>query len=852
MKKILVIDGYSIINRAFYGVPRLTAPDGTPTNAVHGFFNILLKVMDDYQPDFVLAAFDVKGPNFRHEISTDYKANRKKMPDELLAQVPIVEEMLGHLQVPVLTASGFEADDIIGTVSRRETENGHEVYILSGDRDLLALVDERCFQILPKTAGGETQSIFYTTEQVKKDMGVRPERIRDLKAIMGDSSDNIQGVRGVGEKGALKLLSTYDSLDDIYAHVDEISATRTRNAMLAGKEDAYISYDLAQIRRDVPDIRYTLDAFMADGPQASLEAACLRYGLNSLRRRFLGEEETALKEIEIKETDLAGLQDAADRQDMPYDVAVTVTPDKDAAAIAFPGEDVVYLVREHLDEALQYINDGALRLITFDVKAYHHHLPFARDGRDFFDAKLAAYCLDATDKLTYEALYFKYAGEALSFPAKPEAAEAAALAARVAMDIMAVLEERIIEEDVYQLFYEIEMPLAFVLLDMSKTGIAADAERLAAYGEELLTHIAALEETIYAAAGRTFNIGSPKQLGTVLFDELKLTGGKKRKSGWSTAADILDKVRDQHPIVEQVLMWRRLSKLKSTYVDGLTDCIADDGRIHGRFHQTVTATGRLSSTEPNLQNIPIRTEEGREIRKVLVAKPGYVFVDADYSQIELRILAILSEDPVMIADFRDGADIHRSTAARIFGIPQEEVTADQRRSAKAINFGIIYGMGGFSLGENLSITKKEADAYIKHYFEHYKAVKKYLDGQILRAKDDGYVETMFHRRRYIPEIHAKNFMQRAFGERIAMNSPIQGTAADIIKIAMNNVHHRLKHDKVDAKLILQIHDELLIEAREDMVEQVKEILSREMRQILDASVPLLVDVNTGKDLYSLK
>lgn len=852
MKKILIVDGYSIINRAFYAVPRLTAPDGTPTNAVHGFFNILLKVVDEYQPDAVLAAFDVKGPNYRHEISADYKAQRKPMPTELLEQVPIVRDLLEEMSVPGLSREGFEADDIIGTVSKNETDAGNTVYILSGDRDLLALVGENCYQILPKTVKGETLTIFYDPEQVKKDMGVEPARVRDLKAIMGDSSDNIQGVRGVGEKGALKLLDAFGSLDAIYEHVEEISATRTRNAMIAGKEDAYISYDLAQIRRDVELPGYELHPFLTGASTEELEKKCLRYGLNSLRRRIVPEEETELDEFEIVPVDYAAFETVVDAADMPYDVGVVLPEDGSALCVAFPGENKMYVLEERIADGLNYLNEGAVRLIVFDIKRYLHHLPFHRDGRDFFDAKLAAYCLASTDKLTYEAIYFKYKKRAVSFKEKPTPAEVAAYEARVAMDVTEILEQKIKEEDIFQLFYEIEMPLAFVLTEMSETGIAVDRKRLEDYGEELEEQVNAITAEVHELAGRKFNIASPKQLGEVLFEDLKLPHGKKKKTGWSTSADILEKVRGEHPIVDKVLMFRRLSKLKSTYVDGLLDCIAEDGRIHGRFHQTVAATGRLSSTEPNLQNIPVRTEEGREIRKVFVPKEGYVFVDADYSQIELRILAHLSQDPVLLEDFQHGADIHRATAARMFAIKPEEVTSDQRRSAKAINFGILYGMGGFSLSENLSITKKEADRYIDEYFKHYQGVKQYLDGLIRQAKDDGYVETMFHRRRYIPEIQSKNFMQRAFGERIAMNSPIQGTAADIMKIAMNNVHHRLNHDRVDAKLILQIHDELLIEAHADTVEKVREILHKEMQKAVRLDVDLLIDINEGEDLYSLK
>lgn len=878
--KIVLIDGHSILNRAFYGIPMLTNSEGRHTNAVYGFLNILFKVLEEEQADHVAVAFDLKAPTFRHKMYEAYKGTRKPMPQELHEQVPLMKEMLTAMGIPVMEQEGYEADDILGTVSRQMQREGLRVSIVSGDRDLLQLATDDILIRIPKTKATGTEIEDYYAADVQKRYQVTPTQFIDVKALMGDASDNIPGVPGIGEKTATKLIVQYGSIEEAYAHVDEITAARARESLREHYDLAQMSKTLATIELNAP---YTLDAEAARIENLYTKEAqelCRRLEFKNLLGRFQVQPE----EEKEQEAEYEWVCDFARAEELLLGLAGKTA----AFALIFEGGHLLGVSICTGPEEAQFLECGGL--LTADylkvrlAEALEHasaavtihlkeQLAFLDAGvlehaQGLFDAAIAAYLLNPL-KGSYE--YEDLAHDYLSwdFPSRAELfGKSTAAAAKeehraqflssvcrmavTAWRAYPVLSERLKNEEMEQLFREIEMPLVFTLHHMETEGIGVQREALSAYGEQLVGRIEELEQLIYQEAGENFNINSPKQLGTILFEKLQLPHGKKTKTGYSTAADVLEKLAEEFPIVSHILEYRQLAKLKSTYADGLANYISPDGRIHGKFHQTITATGRLSSAEPNLQNIPIRMELGRLIRKVFVPKPGYVFLDADYSQIELRVLAHLSGDEMLIQAYQDAQDIHTITASQVFHVKPEEVTPLLRRNAKAVNFGIVYGISSFGLSQDLSITRKEAQEYIEQYFRTYPGIKEFLDRTVEDAKKNGYVTTMFGRRRPMPELKSSNFMQRSFGERVAMNAPIQGTAADIIKLAMVHVDQALRAAGLKSRLILQVHDELLIETAQEELAQVQELLQNEMMHAAELRVRLEVDVHAGKNWYEAK
>ena len=880
--KIVLIDGHSILNRAFYGVPELTNSQGLHTNAVYGFMNIMFKILEEEQPQYLAVAFDVKAPTFRHERFAEYKGTRKGMPEELHEQVPVTKELLAACGVPILELPGYEADDILGTLARRGEEKGLAVTLVSGDRDLLQLATEGVMVRIPKTKGGITVTENYRAADVLEKYQVTPTEFIDVKALMGDSSDNIPGVPSIGEKTATSLIVTYKSIENAYAHLDEIKPPRAQNALREHYDMAQMSKELAAICVTVPVEFDWEEARMGNLYTKEAYELMFRLELKSLLKRFdlssfeaAPGEAQAVREVQTV-SDLNQAEEVfAEAAKQTVIALQTVGDPGHLLGLALTGDGQ----KIHIIEAEGFITGAYLRdwvnrlsvqvpvIAVLDLKEILKALDLEERG-SFFDAGVAAYLLNPLKSTYgYDDLARDFLGETL--PSKAELfgkipldnarvmdAESyekhAASLALVPFSAYEVIRGKLADTGMEELFRTIEMPLIFSLHRMEQVGIQVERRELAEYGQKLSVQIEVLEKDIYQLAGREFNINSPKQLGEILFDELKLPEGKKTKTGYSTSADILEKLRDVHPIVGRVLEYRTLAKLKSTYADGLAAFIGEDHRIHGTFNQTITATGRISSTEPNLQNIPIRMELGREIRKVFVPKEGCVLVDADYSQIELRILAHMSGDQRLIDAYRDAEDIHRLTASQVFHVPLEEVTPQLRRNAKAVNFGIVYGISAFGLSEDLSISRKEANEYIHKYFETYPDVKRFLDRLVAEGKEKGYVTTIFGRRRPIPELKSANFMQRAFGERVAMNSPIQGTAADIMKIAMIRVDRALREEGLKSRIILQVHDELLIEAPAAEAEKAAEILRREMSGAAEFSVPLEVDVNTGDSWFDTK
>ena len=884
-KKLVLIDGNSIVNRAFYGLPDLTTTDGTHTNGVLGFLNILLKILEEEKPDYITVAFDVKHPTFRHEMYGEYKGTRKGMPDELREQIPLLKEMLDAMHIQRMEKPGYEADDILGTIAKQAEADGYVVSLVSGDRDLLQLADEKIKVRIPKTKRTGTEIEDYYTQDVIEKYGVTPAQIIDLKGLMGDASDNIPGVPGIGEKTAVKILTQFPTIEEAYAHVEEIMPKKAKESLKEHYDLAQLSKKLATIKTDCElDFSYERAEI---GNLFTKEAylLCKKLEFKSLLGRFSDVTDTQIEENEQLETNMVVMSAKKDLQ-LTGDYIGIACEYEETGLLAFAvatKEKAVFVPAKEENELLfaDFLAGRTSKQILagFDVKPWIGF--FKQAEQTVQDLSVAAYLLNPLkDSYTYEDIARDYlklpvsdkktlfqavygtAGKQLTLfedtSCEEKEAEQEArkkylcYEALVAAKAAQVMLEQLREEGMADLYETMELPLVTTLYDMEKEGIAVHKEALHEYGEKLAVGIAALEKEIYEAAGETFNINSPKQLGVILFEKLKLPYAKKTKTGYSTSADILEKLRLEDPIVGKILEYRQLTKLKSTYADGLAAFIGADGRIHSKFNQMITATGRLSSTEPNLQNIPIRLELGRQIRKVFIPKPGYVFVDADYSQIELRILAHMSGDEQLIQAYKEAQDIHRITAAKVFNTPFEEVTDKQRSNAKAVNFGIVYGISSFGLGHNLDISRKEAEEYINQYFATYPRVKQYLDELVKNAKEQGFVTTLYGRKRPIPEITSSNFMQRSFGERIAMNSPIQGTAADIMKIAMNRVHDRLKKEQLQSRLILQIHDELLIEAKEEEVEQIKALLVEEMKQAAELSVPLEVDVKTGMNWYEAK
>lgn len=872
-KKIVLIDGHSILNRAFFGVPPLTNSEGLHTNAVYGFLNIMFKILDEEKPDYLTVAFDRSEPTFRHQMFDAYKGTRKPMAQELREQVPVMKEVLQAMGIKIVEMPGYEADDLLGTIAGMAEVQGMDVSIISGDRDLLQLATEKVKIRIPKTKRTGTEIEDYYAADVVERYQVTPKEFIDVKALMGDSSDNIPGVPGIGEKTATNLIVAYKSIENAYAHLEEITPKRAKTNLEEHYDMAQMSKTLATIEVHVP-IEFDMEAAKLTDlytPEAYVYMKRLEFK-NMLTRFSDDMSQNDLEKYFHVYHELDEIQNFFDGFSAK-EAAVSFFEEAGTVyglAVAKSNQNVVYLTcggfvtEGYLEEQVQKLCDGLDTLITPDLKGLLKHVRVP-ETKNCIDTTIAAYLLNPLkNEYTYDDLARDILG--LMVPSKLDLLgklkiKKAAEEKPEALELMACYEayaciaaknqllEQLEDHGMKKLYDEIEMPLVYVLADMEKEGVRAEKAELEAYGAQLTGRISELETSIYEKAGETFNINSPKQLGVILFEKLQMPNGKKTKTGYSTAADVLEHLAPDYPIVSEILEYRQLTKLKSTYADGLALCIAPDGRIHSTFNQTITATGRISSTEPNLQNIPIRMELGRLIRKVFVPKEGYVFIDADYSQIELRVLAHMSGDQNLIAAYQHAEDIHRITASQVFHTPLEEVTDLQRRNAKAVNFGIVYGISSFGLSQDLSITRKEAEGYIASYFETYPGIKIFLDRLVTDAKEKGYAETMFGRRRPVPELASSNFMQRSFGERIAMNSPIQGTAADIIKIAMIRVKQRLEREQLKSKLILQVHDELLIEAAADEEEYVKTLLAEEMRHAADLAVTLEVDVKSGRNWF---
>ena len=945
-EKLLLIDGHSILSRAFYGIPMLTNSQGIHTNAVYGFLNIMFKVIDEEQADHLAVAFDLSRHTFRTELYGAYKGTRKPMPEELHEQVPIIQEVLSAMNIPILTLENYEADDILGTVSKRSQEAGISVTVLSGDRDLLQLSDEDIKIAIPKTSKGRTETFYYYPDDVKKEYGVTPLEFIDMKALMGDTSDNIPGVPSIGEKTARAIIEQYHSIENAYAHVQEIKPPRAQKALSEHYDMAQMSKELATIVTSAPVAFRYEDAAVRDMYNDKALELVKKLEFKTIAARFVrsGEAETQTKGLSLDNLKIvddpffAGvvLRDARNEKLLSFTIYADVTEEQTedqskgqnegrkraAAGICLSSDRLYVLKSSDRYPAEQLISDTAeavrgavqngAKIAVLDLKRMLPCLGIPR-SRQLEDLALSAYLLNPLkDSYDYEDLARDILD--ISVPSKQELLgksplldeifgktenasgekKEAAFGAKIGSASDAKVEsvsgtrniaekvtpsagecclayeaavaylaekpvrKRLKDAGMLKLFEEIEMPLIYSLSDMETAGIRVDRAVLSQYAEELRTQIEVIEKEIYTETGETFNLNSPQQLGTVLFEKMGLKGGKKTKTGYSTAADVLQKLAPDYPVIDKILRYRALTKLYSTYAVGLSAYIREDGRIHGTFNQMITATGRISSTEPNLQNIPVRTAEGKELRKVFIPAEGFTFVDADYSQVELRILAALSGDEKLISAYRDAVDVHALTASEVFHVPLSEVTPEMRRNAKAVNFGIVYGISAFGLGEGLSIDRKEAQNYINRYFETYPQVKQYLDGEVAFAKENGFVKTHFGRIRPIPEIKSSNFMQRSFGERVAMNSPIQGTAADIMKIAMNRVNMALSgldengtqiRKPMRSRIVLQVHDELLIETAPEELDAVRLLVKETMEHAAKLAVKLSAEVETGGSWY---
>lgn len=882
--KIVLIDGHSIINRAFYGVPELTNSQGLHTNGIYGFLNIMFKILEEEQPEYLTVAFDVKAPTFRHEMYDAYKGTRKGMPEELHEQVPVLKEVLHAMGIRTVEQPGLEADDILGTIAKGCEAQGMEVSLVSGDRDLLQIASEHICIRIPKTKKGKTEIEDYRTQDVIDLYKVTPLEFIDVKALMGDTSDNIPGVPGIGEKTASALIARFHSIENIREHLDEVTPARAKNALTANFELAELSKKLAAIKTDCK-LNYSLEEAKLGNlftPQAYDWIKRLEF--KSMLNRFSTEDILA-QEANEQNLEVLVLEDQTGLGNFQKEIstcqclsfilwhdAVDVC---DAADIQFGGvlaEDVIYVADQPdvLKQMIHIFTESSCRKITVNLKrqlaALYQYGTVKEE--EYEDTGIMAYLLNPLkDTYDYDDLARDYLDrmvasrkdilgktsiQAAKMGGQEQLAQMTQLCCQSVLEAYPVLEKALEQSGMQKLYRTMEMPLVFTLYSMQLYGIRADREALKQYGDKLAVMIEKLEQEIYELAGERFNINSPKQLGVILFEKMKLPSAKKTKTGYSTAADVLEKLRSDYPIVDKVLEYRQVAKLKSTYADGLAAFIKEDGRIHGNFHQTITATGRISSTEPNLQNIPIRMELGREIRRIFIPAEGYEFVDADYSQIELRVLAHMSGDERLIDAYNQAEDIHAITASQVFHVPLDQVTPQLRRNAKAVNFGIVYGISAFGLSEDLSITRKEAQEYMEQYFKTYPSIQEFLNGLVKDAKEQGMTRTMFGRIRPVPELKSGNFMQRQFGERIAMNAPIQGTAADIIKIAMVRADRRLKQELKKSRLLLQIHDELLVEAAMEETEQVKVILREEMTNAAKLAVALEIDMHTGNSWYDTK
>ena len=871
--KLLLIDGNSIMNRGYYALPKtLTAKNGIHTNAVLGFLNIFFKVYDEEKPTHIIVAFDVHEPTFRHKVYCEYKGTRQPMDPELREQFPLIKDILTKMKITYVEKGGYEADDIIGTYSRQAIKKDMDVTILSGDRDLLQLATDKVLVRIPKTKGGQTTVENYYDKDVIEEYGVTPLEFIEMKGLMGDTSDNIPGVQGIGPKTASNIIQKYHSIEAALEDIDNIKPDKARKNLDEQREMALFSRDLATIKLDceldkgVDASEVTLKEILG---QDSYDFF-LELGMKTMLKRYdaadTDTEKTGAIDLRIADISYNELVELVNKE-KPEAIGLGIFPinsEVTGGAVSF--SDKTYIVRESSISGIRKDIDSDVVISMISLKDYIQSLGLQEEDK-LFDCSVAAYLLDPlASNYTYDLIGFKYLSHTFedqkTLIGKEELTifsydtegyrKLISYMSYVSEKLYSLLMKELSDNELEALYKEIEYPTIFVLNSMENYGIGIDKDALISYGNELDLEISRLTDEIYEAAGEEFNINSPKQLGVMLFEKMGLKAGKKTKSGYSTSADVLLKLKDENPIIPLIIDYRKKTKLKSTYIEGFIDTIRKDGRIHSRFNQTVTATGRLSSTEPNLQNIPARTAEGREIRKAFVPEEGFVFVDADYSQIELRVMASISEDSQLIEAFNSSKDVHSITASQVFGVPENEVTPELRRRAKAVNFGIIYGISSFGLGEDLGISRAEAKEYIEKYFVTYSKVKEYLDSCVDKAKNDGYVRTMMSRIRPIPELSSSNFMQRSFGERVAMNSPIQGTAADIIKIAMINVFRELKERKLKSRLILQIHDELLIEAAEEEKDDVIEILRRNMEEAAKLAVPLYVDIHTGNSLYDAK
>ena len=857
--KLMILDGNSIINRAFYGVGYLSAQSGQPTGAIYGFLNIMQSLLDEEKPEALAVAFDEKGPTFRHTAYEGYKATRKPMPDDLASQMPILKEILSAMHIPTYSLQGWEADDILGTAGRICGENGWDCVVVTGDRDSLQLVDDHVTVKLVTTKAGRTRAVNYTPAVFQEEYGFPPKGLIDLKALMGDSSDNYPGVPGVGEKTAKDLMSKFGTLDNVYAHAqDEDLKPALRRKLQEGRDSAYQSYDLATIRCNAPVEFHPQDNIMQPWDRAKVLELfrSLNFGRLIDKYRLL-EAELPELHADLPTLDIRGLETPENLDAflalLPGSSPLFIAANADLTAMAVSLDDVVYTAEQGILGLMDWerLLDGVFapetRKIVHDCKSMMTQL--LRQGRSIqgfiYDTALAAYLLEpARSGYALGDLMERYCGASISDGLSGEAAAIAQL--------YTVLPEQVKQEGMEQVYWDIDFPLCPVLAEMEHAGILVDRDTLTAFEQMLSQRISDCENLIYGYAGGPFNINSTKQLGTLLFETLELPHGKKTKSGYSTNIDVLEQLKDKHPIIPAIIDYRMLTKLRSTYAEGLLKVIGADGRIHTTFQNMVTATGRLSSTDPNLQNIPVRTELGGEIRKMFVPAPGCVLVDADYSQIELRVLSDIADDKTMQDAFRSGEDFHTVTAATVFGVSPEEVTPQMRRSAKAVNFGIVYGISDFSLAGDIGVSRKEARAYIDGYLGHYTGVKAYMKNVVENAREKGYVETSYGRRRSLPELKSTNFNVRSGAERMALNTPIQGTAADIIKLAMIRVRNRMQQENLSARLVLQVHDELIVECPEQEAETVMQLITEEMTSAAQLKVPLVADAHMGRSWYEAK
>ena len=867
--KILLIDGHSIVNRAFYGIRPLTNAEGLHTNAIMGFLNIFFNEYAKVKPKYVIVAFDVRDKTFRHEIYNDYKGTRKGMPDELHEQVPVLQEVLTAMGIKICTLPGFEADDILGTYANLASQAGIDAVILSGDRDLLQLASDTTMISIPKTKAGGTEIENYFAQDVIDKYQVTPLEFIDLKALMGDTSDNIPGVQGIGEKTAQPLITKYHSIENLYDHLEEVTPNGAKEKLRNGKEMAELSKVLATININSP---VPFDIHDAEIPDESVFYNDRSYELykklelRKLLERFKMESVSRpQQEAEYSTANFTSFNDFIKDED-----AVGLFAEETLAFIGLAGKKGICIFESADSEttvsALKELFNSGKDIYVYGLKNMLHLIgdcDFSHDN--IYDLEIMAYILNPLlSDYSYDLISKDYLESIVpskadilaktsisdayySLDKKDLAFKVAALSADSAFKAFRAMKDRLNDTEMWRVFADIDMPLAYSLFNMEQTGVRVNRQSLSEFSMQLSDMASELEKDIYEEAGEEFNINSPIQLGNILFDKMKLPHGKKTKKGYSTSADVLEKLAPDFPIVSKILRYRQVVKLRSTYAEGLANYIGEDDRIHGVFNQTITATGRISSTEPNLQNIPIRRAMGQEIRKAFEAREGCVLLDADYSQIELRLLAHMSGDENLINAYKSEADIHKMTASKVFNTPLDQVTKEQRNNAKAVNFGIVYGISSFGLSQDLSISRKQAQEYIEQYFQTYPQVKEYLDRTVREAKLNGFVTTMFGRRRPIPELSNTNFMPRQFGERVAMNSPLQGSAADIMKIAMINVEKALKEAKLEAKIVLQVHDELLVEAPENEIEQVKEILYNEMKNAADTKVPLEVEVDCGRN-----